>query len=284
VIKYRFLALLFFVLASTSSQATGDSLYFLLPKDTVILRAEPTSGHLLFDHYLARHQTLYGAARFYGMKLDDVYRLNPTLRSGYTAGTKVTVAIPKAEIRPGFTPDSVAWFVPVHYRMGKGETVYGLTRRTLGLKSDSLIRALNPTIDPQELKPNQVVKIGYLRIDGIDPNRQVKIEDPYVIRNHAVRERWSALMEDKPLKHTSGKATWTSNGDRNKWMVLHRTAPVGSLIEIEEPRSRKTIYATVVGRIPVQVYDSRVILVVSPLLVQAFGVRDREFYVRTRHL
>jgi len=284
VIKYAYCLLLFLVLGPASSWATGDSLYFLLPKDTVVLRAEPTSGHLLFDHYLAPHQTLYGAASFYGMKLDDVYRLNPGLRTGYTAGTKVTVSIPKAEIRPGFTPDSIAWFVPVRYRMGKGETVYGLTRRTLGLSSDSLIRVLNPGIDPQELKPNQVIKIGYLRIDGIDPTAQVKIEDPYVIRNHAVRERWSTLMQDKPLKSSSGKAAWTSNGDRNRWMVLHRTAPIGSLIEIEEPRSRKTIYATVVGRIPVQVYDSRVILVVSPLLVQAFGVRDREFYVRTRHL
>lgn len=267
-----------------TARATGDSLYFLLPKDTVIVRAEPTSGHLLFDHYLARHQTLYGAARFYGMKLDDVYKLNPMLRTGYTAGTRVTVSIPRSSIKPGFTPDSVAWFVPVRYRMSKGETVYGLTRRTLGLTSDSLIRALNPGIDPQQLKPDQVIKIGYLRIDGIDPNAQVKIEDPYLLRNYSVRERWMATMEDRPLQHSSGKAAWTSSGDRNKWMVLHRSAPIGSLIEIEDPRSRKTVYATVVGRIPEQVYDSRVILVVSPLLVRAFGVRDREFYVRTRHL
>ena len=267
-----------------SALATGDSLYFLLPSDTVVLRSDGASGHLLFDHYLAPRQTLYGAARFYGLKLNDVYKLNPELRTGYTAGTKVTVTVPREVLRPSFTPDSVAWFVPVRYRLAPGETLYGLTRRTLGHDDDRLIRQLNPGLNVDNLKPAQLLVVGYLRLDGIAPTSQVAIEDPYVLRNYAMREQWMASMENRALKSTSGKAAWTSSGDKNKWMVLHRTAPLGSLIEIEDPRSRKTIYARVVARIPAQVYDSRVILVVSPLLVQAFGVRDREFYVRTRHL
>ncbi len=263
--------------------ATGDSLYFLLPSDTVILQADPASGHLLFDHYLAPRQTLYGAARFYGLSLDDVYRLNPDLRTGYTAGTKVTVAIPRQVIQPSFSPDSVAWFVPVRYRLGPGETVYGLTRRTLGLPDDQLIRALNPEVDPQLLNPGQVLSIGYLRLDGIQPDAQVRVEDPYILRNRSMRDLWEASTVGKHLNVANGKAAWTNHGDRNKWMVLHRTAPIGSLMEIEDPRSRKMLYARVVARIPEQIYDSRVIVVVSPLLVKAFGVRDREFYVRTRY-
>ncbi|THH41578.1 lytic transglycosylase [Neolewinella litorea] len=264
--------------------ATGDSLYFLLPSDTVVVQADPVSGHLLFNHYLAPKQTLYGAARFYGFSLDELYRLNPALRKGYTPGTKVTVAIPRSVIRPSFSRDSVAWFVPIRYRMAPGETLYGLTRRTLGLPNDSLLRALNPGLSADKLTPGQVIKIGYLRIDGIRPESQVKVEDPYLLRNRPLHVQWDTVMADKRLRLTNGKAAWTNSGDRSKWMVLHRTAPIGSLVEIEEPRSRKTIYAQVVGRIPEQVYDSRVILVVSPLLVKAFGVRDKEFYVRTRHL
>jgi len=43
------------------------------------------------------------------------------------------------------------------------------------------------------------------------------------------------------MKSKNGKAAWTRKGDANKWMALHRTAPLNSLIEIEDPRSRKTI-------------------------------------------
>ncbi len=281
--QYLLTLLVAVVFLAQSLGATGDSLYFLLPSDTVILHADPASGHLLFDHYLAPRQTLYGAARFYGLSLDDVYRLNPELRTGYTAGTKVTVAIPRQVIQPSFSPDSIAWFVPVRYRLGPGETVYGLTRRTLGLPDDQLIRRLNPGVDPQKLAPGEVLKIGYLRLDGIQADAQVEVADPYVLRNRSMRDLWEVSTIGKRLQISNGKAAWTNHGDRNEWMVLHRTAPIGSLIELEDPRSRKILYARVVARIPEQVYDSRVIVVVSPLLVKAFGVRDREFYVRTRH-
>jgi hypothetical protein len=264
--------------------ATGDSLYFLLPSDTVILRADPVSKQLYFNHVLAPRQTLYGAARFYGLRMNDVYRLNPHLRDSYGPGSAVTVAIPTTVLRSSFDRDSIAWFVPVHYRMEQGETVFNLTRRILNHPSDSLLRTLNPTTDLTGLKPGQLLRIGYLRIDGIDPERQSEVVDHYVLLNRPLRESWYATTDSLDLRLTTGKAAWTNRGDRNKWMVLHRTAPLNSLIEIEDPRSRKIIYARVVGRIPERVYDRRVILVVSPLLVKAFGVRDREFYVRTRHL
>ena len=285
-IPLKFLLLLFFAAGflPTEAGATGDSLYFLLPSDTVVVRFDALSGHLLFDHRLAPRQTLYGAARFYGHSLDDIYRLNPELQLGYKPGARVTVTIPRTELRPGFSRDSVAWFVPVRYRLSPGETLYGLSRRTLNQPSDSLIRQLNPGVSAQTLEPGQVLTVGYLRIDGIDPNSQEEIEDRYVLQNRDLRVRWDTTMADRRLKFTNGKAAWTSRGDQNKWMVLHRTAPIGSLVEVEDPRSRKTIYAMVVARIPEEVYDSRVVLVVSPRLVKAFGVRDKEFYVRTRHL
>ena len=282
--QYLFAALLTFGLCLTAAGATGDSLYFLLPRDTVILRNDPASGLLLFDHYLAPRQTLYGAARFYGHTLDEVYRLNPNLRKGYTPGTRVTVAIPPTAIRNSFSPDSVAWFVPVRYRMAPGETLYGLTRRTLNQDDDRLIRQLNPELDPQHLSPGQVLKIGYLRLDGVPRDSQRRVEDPYILRNYNLHMEWEAAATTRPLYAANGKAAWTKRGDPGKFMVLHRTAPIGSLVEVTDPRSRKTLYARVVGRIPEQAYDPRVIVVVSPLLVKAFGVRDREFYVRTRHL
>jgi hypothetical protein len=280
----RFFWITVLLLTLSDLRATGDSLYFLLPTDTVILQADPVSHQLYFRHVLAPRQTLYGAARFYGLRMDDVYRLNPHLRQGYGPGSVVTVAIPTPVIRPSFTPDSIAWFVPVHYRLEQGETVFNLTRRILNHRSDSLLRHLNPATDLGQLKPGQLLKIGYLRIDGIDPERQLDVQDYYVLLNRPLREAWYATTDSLRLRRTTGKAAWTDRGDRNKWMVLHRTAPLNSLIEIEDPRSRKLIYARVVGRIPEQVYDPRVVLVVSPLLVKAFGVRDQVFYVRTRHL
>lgn len=269
------------VLCPDRATATGDSLYFLLPTDTVVLYRDAPSGHLLFDHRLSPGQSLFGAARFYGLTLDEIYHLNPTLRPGYETGDAVSVVIPPSLIRSGYHPDSVAWFVPLKYRMRKGETLYGLTKRELPHLDGGVLERLNPGLDPANLRVGQVLNVGYFMITGVPEGAQAEVEDPYVVRNRGMAQLWETRSRGKKLRSANGKAAWTSKGDRNKWMVLHRTAPLGSLVEIDEPRSRKVLYARVVGRIPAAM-DSDVILVVSPLLVRAFGVRDRRFYVRTR--
>ncbi len=282
----RFLTLLFALLVCGGLQAqpfTGDSLYYLRPLDTMEVYNDAASGQILFDHYIAPGQTLFGITQFYGLSLDDVYHLNPKLRAKYKPGDKTRIAIPRQIIRAVPAPDSMAWFVPVYYRMGRGETLFGLYKRVLQLPNDAQLRALNPELDPARMSVNQVLAIGYMKLDGIPKEMQGQIEDPYVRRNRGLRDLWRARTKGKKMISQNGKAAWTKKGDANKWMVLHRTAPINSLIEIEDPRSRKTIYARVVARIPDQVTDRNVIVVVSPLLVKAFGVRDRHFYVRTRH-
>ncbi len=276
------LLLLAGLLGSPSVGATGDSLYFLLPSDTVILYQEAHSGHLIFDHYLAPGQSLYGAARFYGLSLEDIYHLNPTLRKEYKTGDRVRVTIPEASLQTTFSTDSLSWFVPVRYRLSRGQTLYGLTHRDLPYLDEPELRRLNPKLDPAKMSVDQVLLVGYLKITGVPDTLQVEVEDPYVVRNRALRELWEARTAGKRMKSANGKAAWTSKGDQGKWMVLHRTAPLNSLVEIEDPRSKKILYARVVGRIPGNM-DSDVILVVSPLLVKAFGVRDRRFYVKTRY-
>lgn len=241
------------------------------------------SGQILFDHYIAPGQTLFGVSRFYGLSLEDTYHLNPTLRVKYTSGDQVRVPIPRQLIRPAPAADSLAWFVPVYYRMGKGETYFGLYKRVLKLENDAYLKALNPELTPERMAPNQRLAIGFLKLDGIPKSLQGDIEDPYVRRNRGLRDLWNLRTEGKNMTKASGKAAWTSKGDPGKWMALHRTAPINSIIEIEDPRSRKTIYARVEGRIPDQLYDKNVIVVVSPLLVKAFGVRDKHFYVKTRY-
>lgn len=241
------------------------------------------TGQILFEHFIAPGQTLFGVSRFYGLSLEDTYHLNPALRVKYGPGDKVRVPIPRVAIRPSPARDSLAWFVPVYYRMGKEETYFGLHKRVLQLEDDAYLLVLNPGVNPDLLSPNQRLAIGYLKLDGIPKDLQEEVEDPYVRRNRGLRELWNLRTEGKKMVQTSGKAAWTSKGDPGKWMALHRTAPINSLIEIEDPRSRKTIYARVEGRIPEQVYEPNVIVVVSPLLVKAFGVRDKHFYVKIRH-
>ena len=279
--RHLFLTLLLVCGALTASaQYTGDSLYFLLPTDTMMLTVHSPSGSLIFEHKLAPTQTVYGLTRFYGVHEEDLYALRPALRRGYDVGDGVLVPIPKDVIRRTLPLDSLAWFVPVRYKMQAGETLFGLATRRLNWLNDAPLRALNPELDVQKMKPGQVINIGYLTIAGLPASERANL-DPYTARNRGLANLFTSRSAGKNLVKENGKAAWRRKGDN--FMVLHRTAPTNSIIELHDPRSRKTYYARVVGPVPEQVYPPDVMLVVSRLLMKAFNVRDKNFYVKTRH-
>ncbi|OAV45713.1 LysM domain-containing protein [Lewinella sp. 4G2] len=281
--KYFFTLLATVALAGAlCAQYTGDSLYYLYPTDTMLLKVDGASANLVFEHHLAPKQTVYGASKFYGRNVEDFYALSPELRRGYDVGDVIKVAIAKELIRYEIPGDSLAWFVPVRYQLAKGETLYGLAVRRLGWLNPDPITRLNPEVDPSQLKTGATLVIGYLPISGLPFTGRV-YADAYQAQNAPLRALWESRTAGKEMPSENGKAAWTKKGDRTKFMVLHRTAPINSVIEIEDPRSRRTLYARVMGRIPEQIYKPEVMLVVSPLLVKAFGVRDKLFYVKTRH-
>jgi LysM repeat protein len=213
-LKHFFLTLLALAAwGSAQAQATGDSLYYLRPVDTMTVYNDVGTGHILFDHYIADGQTLFGISQFYGLSLEDIYQLNPNLRTKYEPGNKVRVAIPRLMIRPTPAQDSLAWFVPVNYQMRKGETYFGLYKRVLQLPDPSTLNSLNPELDPMRLSLDQVVAIGYMKLDGIPKSMQGEIIDPYVRRNRGLRELWNLRTKGKKMRSANGKAAWTSKGD-----------------------------------------------------------------------
>lgn len=275
----------FLLMLSCVSQlnATGDSLRYLLPTDTLMLYEDRASGHLVFDHYLEPGQSLYSLARHYGLPMDDFYYLNPGLRGSYDPGAVAQVVIPTVAIRPVIPVDSIPYFSQVYWEFKRGESIYGLANRTLKLESDSILYYNNPGLDPASMQAGQMVFLGWLPIAGIPVDLQPEVIDPYVRRNRGLAQEWERVSAGRRLRTNSGKAAWISEGDANRFLALHRTAPIGSLIEVMDKRTGKVLYCRVLGRIPEQVYDQTVQVVLSPLLVRAFGVRDRFFYVQVKH-
>lgn len=252
------------------------------PLDSIVADYDLMSGHLLFDYPIPAEASLYSVGKFFGLQLDDIYLLNPRFKLGYQAGDNVRIPLPLPAIQPFITYDSINYFAPVYYTFKKGETLYGLIHRVLKLESEEQLYLNNPGLTAQNVKVGQLLFIGWLSIEGITSEMQGELEDPYVRQNTGLRERWNQVSAGKRLITQKGKAAWTSSGDRNKFMALHRTAPINSLVEIMDKRTGKTLYCRVVGRIPDQVYDRNVEVVVSPLLVKAFGVRDKYFYVQVK--
>jgi len=82
-------------------------------------------------------------------------------------------------------------------------------------------------------------------------------------------------------KTEKGVATWIDDPtlDPSKKLVLHRTAPVGTVIKITNPMTGRTTFAKVVGRIYDNESNKDAILVMTKNVAESIGALDKRVRV-----
>jgi len=162
------------LLLKTNLGATGDSLRYLTPQDTIFI-STGAYGQKMFVHTMEPQQTLYSLSRFYGLTLDELYFYNPKNEGGrYGVGSQINIPIPNRSIiryRPEDYSDTL--YVPLYYVVQKGETMYHIPQRLFQLPTDALIDR-NSYVVPT-FSVGQKLKIGCMSIKGepahISPSR-----------------------------------------------------------------------------------------------------------------
>lgn len=264
--------------------ATGDSLHYLTPKDTIFLSL--SGGEKVFEHRIERKQTLFSLAKFYGLSLEELYFYNPELASGQgpSPGQCIRVPIPNRAILRYQPPDFSRWkYVPVFYVVQHGETLYRISREYFKMPIDTIVKR-NYIVNNQ-LSVGQPLHIGWMNIQGI----------PDSLRTHggimsgSNSELGRVYRQETPFKKEftqQGAAQWPKFDKSNTGgglYALHNQAPLQSVIAVTNPMTRRTMYVRVLGRIP-DWYEQKVIVVLSPSVARALGAIDPSFFVQLRYL
>ncbi|RZK48865.1 MAG: LysM peptidoglycan-binding domain-containing protein [Pedobacter sp.] len=77
-----------------------------------------------------------------------------------------------------------------------------------------------------------------------------------------------------------GTAVWITDPDldETKMLVLHRTAPIGTIIRITNPMTNRSAFAKVVGKFTENETTKDVIIVLTKMVAEAVGALDKRFY------
>jgi peptidoglycan endopeptidase LytF len=77
-----------------------------------------------------------------------------------------------------------------------------------------------------------------------------------------------------------GTATWIADQDLDptKMLVLHRSAPIGTVMKITNPMSNRTTFAKVVGKFTENESTKDIIIVMTKAVADALGALDKRFY------
>jgi len=184
---------------------------------------------------------------------------------------------------------------PTQYKVSAGETLYAISKRFN--TTVDVISKLN-NLSSTTLQPGQVLLVPTAQLPqptvaqtpaatgATPPPTPVKPDTTpttsVVVINKDSSERHLngnkfGLFE----KNEKGVATWMDDPglDPNKKLVLHRTAPIGTVIKITNPMTNRTTFAKVVGRFTDTEATKDVIIVMTKNVADALGALDKRFHV-----
>ena len=273
-----------FISYVSSAAATGDSLSYLTPKDTIFLQVDDF-GNKIFVHTMEKGQTLYSLAQFYGLKIYNLIAFNSHLEpeEGFSRGTPVNIPIPDSAIvktcEYGYHK---AGFVPVFYIVKHGDTFYRIAKHFFNIPLDTLQKwnGLQKTMMFTGMK----LHVGYLSIDGIPDSLQAANANPVASKLHALQREFDYKKAYSIPVFQNGAAYWQrEKKGGNDYYCLHRSASVGSVVQIKNPMRQKVIYAKVIAPIPDRAYGDDIIIVLSPTIAKLLGAKDPKFYVELNY-
>ena len=164
------------------------------------------------------------------------------------------------------------------YKVSAGETLYSIAKRFGTTVEDiTQINGLTSTT----LAPGQVIKVragqGAAPVAPVAQQTTTNV----VPADSANATKFNANHFGLYEKDEKGVATWMDDADLdpNKKLVLHRTAPIGTVIKITNPMTNLTTYAKVVGRFTDNQANKDVIIVVTKNVADSLGALDKRFHV-----
>lgn len=277
-----FMVVFFVAMGIQSVFATGDSLSYLVPGDTIFIQLNQL-GEKVMEHRMERKQTLFSLAGFYGLKLADVYRYNPEIRTmeEVPIGFPVFLPIPNRAILR-YLPEGSDFskFVPVFYRVKKGETLYGIATKHFRMHPSEIM--FRNGLSNEGIEIDQKLLVGWMNLNGIPAEYRITLNGPEAERSQELQE---AFFSYGNKTYTArGVAFWDKNNRaRNDLYALHGTAPVNSVIEIRNPLTSRTAYVRVVGKIPPGIHEGEIEVVLSPSAAELLGAMDNRFFVEIQH-
>ncbi len=249
---------------------------------------EYKDGRKIILHELEAKETYYGLGRRYQVPVKDIIAANnnKALKIGDTVRIpQEAVDIPTGTTAGDTSPEQTAP-APIlaegeytAYKVGKGETLFTIAKRFI-ISIESIKRANGLTSEavqagtvlkiPNEELPPPAPQASEIIVHDTDSAASNGTELEIPANKYGIRE-----MTEK------GLGVWIDdlNQEGGSMLALHRTAPVGTVIKITNPMTKRTTFAKVVGKFADTAETKNAIIVISKSAASLIGVLDRRFQV-----
>lgn len=172
------------------------------------------------------------------------------------------------------------------YKVSAGETLFSIAKR-FNTTVDDIMKTNN--LQSNNITPGEVLQIKAPTPASAPvtspPSVVAKRDSTSVVVSNQDSSNMAAHMNANKFglyeKDEKGVATWMDDAglDSSKKLVLHRTAPIGTVIKITNIMTNRTTFAKVVGRFTDNEETKDVLIVMTKSVAQSLGALDKRFQV-----
>lgn len=310
VIGYNPKSALKIALTCVVSTVTFSSFSNGIVKDSIGIKKEAGKTFVLYK--VEPRQTLFSIVKRYGSSVADFKTANPGVSEGVNVGQ--TIKIPykgivmnsaPVVVKPTSTPVTIPATIPppmetvkmVSHVVESGQGLYSVAtkhkvsmadlRKWNNLTSDQLTTGQVLIVDSQEYE--RAKKAGDLPAKG----EVVKVEDINIGKTTLPIQK--PANESIPVEtgesKSSSETSKTASGYRKtietglaelidvedksgKYLGLHRSAPVGTLVNVKNSSNGQSIWVKIVGKLP-DVGPDKIIIKLSPRAFEKLNPSDK---------
>ena len=219
-------------------------------------------------HVVEAGETLYGISRMYNVSVDQLMKWNELESSALAIGQQLTIAGGSVNTKPEKEVNEKGNLIHI---VEQGEGLYGIAR------------IYNVTVDDL-IKWNQLqstsLSIGQKLIVGLN----AKGNYVHPSRIDTTQESLGRRYEVEKVLESGLAATIDGSDNTNKYLALHRTAKVGTIIAVRNEMNDQMVFVRVVGKLPNTGVNNKVIIRISDAAYKKLGAIDPKFRVQLSYL
>ncbi len=273
------------------------TLFSFAPADS--LRTETINGKLFIIHQVSTGETLYAIARRYKSSVDLVKKANENIEQGIKDGQLIRIPVEKKDQKTGVVKEKQ--LEKTHVVIAK-ESLSSIAR--LYKLSVKQLKELN-ALEVDEVKIGQILVVSgnpkiaekkeTVKVDKSIEKKEVakidkqpivekkikEIQKTEVVKPIERKEEVITISENTPgsdeSKETGLAEIMEGTEGSRKYLALHRTIKVGSIVKVKNEATNKEVFVRVTGALTATDVNEKVIIKISRSAFDRLGGTDTGF-------
>ncbi len=261
-------------------------------------------------HVVEASQTLFSISRIYNVSVEDIKKWNDLTSNDLSVGQTLTIYKGGKEQVNTRTPD-VASNIPtttkeegfqktdsgkIVHKVTPSQTLFAISqlygvsvdeiKQWNNLKDNTLevgrLLIIKPESKPH---PHQSIEQPRETIDVVEQERVVRLDNKIENAPKPSSERAEGKKSENRKENSSGfkkvvelglAEIIDSNTDTKKYVALHRTAPIGTIMQVTNEMNNQNVFVRVIGKLPdIGANDKVLIKLSKPAFERLGAVNDR---------